>query len=210
MAVVTADETVALAVVDMEFEHIRAKSRPAPRSRSGAISSSTPAGTGGSAQEAWPRRCEHRHRDGLPAGRRFRRTAKAFAAGEVRTRAGDPGAAARGTTPKRSNFSASSRASPTRRSPTPITLSEPARPRWTSPCGADARRLRAGCRFQADDRRDRRAQRVSELGPTERGAQARRRLPGGDFPDHRRLRRRSAAPPRSGPRRQRPSASGRT
>ena len=54
--------------------------------------------------------------------------------------------------------------------------------------GAHARHLRAGRRvFQADDRRDRRAQRVSECRPDRARAQARRRLPRRDFPDDRRL-----------------------
>ena len=87
---------------------------------------------GRSAAQARPREGAHRHRDGLSAGRRFRRAAGVAAAGAVfRRRRICWRACARSRRRRRSTFCAGCRALPTRRSPTPTIPCAPARARWT-------------------------------------------------------------------------------
>ena len=161
--------------------------------------------------QAWAGRGAHRHRDGLSAGRRFRRAAASccrrrdFTAG-----AGAAGAPAPDQDAAGDRHPAQAVAHRRPRHHRRLSLGAGRRQRDGPRRRADARRLRAGRRiFQADDRGDRRAQRVSQCRPDRARAQARRCLPGRDLPDDRRLSRRAcAAPPRSARRRRRPSASG--
>ena len=140
LALVTADGTAALVVVDMEASTIRAKAVRAPNARTSRdrgvarIRVRRDGGAGRPADAPRPRKRPHRHRARLPAGCGFRRALAAAAAREIRARRRRCWrGCARSRRRKRSTSCANSPASPTAPSRRPMGRSPPARPRWILP-----------------------------------------------------------------------------
>ena len=192
MALVTADGAVALVVVDMEASTIRAKSPP------------------GTEIAVWREfkfdamevlaELLRKHglanarigieMDYLPAGD-FAALRELLAAGELRAGAGHAGAAARDQDAGGDRHPAPAVAHRRQGDHRGLSLGARGLERDGPRRGAHPRHLRAGRRIlQADDRGDRRAQRLSQCRPDRPRAQARRRLPRRDFSDDRRLSRR--------------------
>ena len=213
MVVVKADGTHAVVAVDMEETTVRNR-LPGEEIRVwGEFTDSAMACLAELSSDLGLALGAHRHRDGLPAGRRFRGPAARAAAGAAFSAAEQLFARSRQIkTPE--EIALLRRLS--RIADASITDAFAAvagrRHRDGYRRRDDARHLRAGRRpVPADDRRHRRAQRVSQCRPDRAQARAAGRLPGRDLLDAQRLPRRRL-PHRGGAvaRRPTPSASGPT